>query len=221
MRQVLDNGESVYFGQSVTEVEELFSCKAVDLVLPKISRPGIDKVIKLKNVTLRFDSGRLLDIQFEHPYQFINPPTPYPEKWKNFEPIGKMKIFGGMSRDEFLIYLNVWEERVKSLGMEKTNGSDRTQNQYSTNLSKRDEFMDSIHISLGSARRTGGHGRWSDGWNLSFATDYDHKRKGMLTGSLKRISAFRDEFNTMARHIMNLSSELPPHGASPWTSKEA
>jgi hypothetical protein len=219
MEQILDSGKSVFFGQSLQEAEKLFSCKAEDFHLPKISRPGIDKIIKLKNVILRFDTDRLVDIEFKHPYQFINPPTPYPEQWRNFNPIGEKRIFGGMSRDDFLSYLAAWEERAKGLGIEKTESGDRTDNQYSMSA-MHNEYMDGIHISTGSTRRTGGKGKWSDGWGLFFATTNHSKITGTTAGTLLSLSAFRDEFNTVARRIVKLSPDLPPHGTTPWTSSE-
>ena len=113
MKQILDSGEIVAFGQDLGEVEKLFSCAAIDNPL-RIARKDTDKIIKIKDATFWFDSRRLTSMDFRHPYQFRNPLTPYPEDWKNFPTIGKTKIFGGMSRDEVLWYLKVWEERAGS-----------------------------------------------------------------------------------------------------------
>jgi hypothetical protein len=117
MSQILDDGRTIAFGQHLEEVEELFGCKAGDIPM-RIARKGIDKSLKTDNLSLEFDSGKLKRIRFEGGYEFKNPPTPYPEPWKNFPSIGTTRISGGMIREDFLAYLKGWEERAKTMGAE-------------------------------------------------------------------------------------------------------
>jgi hypothetical protein len=193
----LDGGEIVSFGQSLREIEELYSCKAVQMNL-RCARKGIDMMIKLEHVSLEFDTGRLRGINFIDPYKFTNKPDPYVEEWKNFDAINNKKIYGGMSRIEFLEYLEVWEARAKELGIEIGDFSDLTKNQYMIS-SERGQFVDMIHISMGPSRNTAGNGRWADGWTLFFVVDSVHKMGDKKPGVLESISCIRDEFNTVAR----------------------
>src|SRR5438105_11221226 len=111
MLMILDDGNVVRFGQNLGEVENLFSCHAIDST-GLIARKSIDRRIDIKNASLEFDSGLLSRITFKEDYQFINPPTPYPEPWKNFPVIGSQRVFSRIPRDGFLSYLAAWEERA-------------------------------------------------------------------------------------------------------------
>jgi hypothetical protein len=194
----LDSCEVVAFGQSLHEIEKLYPCKAIQMNL-RYGRKGLDMVIELKDVSLEFDNARLRQIKFTHPYEFVNSPAPYAEEWKNFDSIGEKRIFGGMSRVEVLSYLTAWEERAKKLGAQSGTLDDLTDNQFVISF-EANAFRDMIHISMGPSRRTGGgRGRWSDGWTLFFTLDSDRTTPGEKIGVLKSISAFRDEFNTVAR----------------------
>lgn len=202
MSQILDDGKAIAFGQSLDEVEQMFAVKAIDIPI-RIARKGIDKSLNTGNLSLEFDSGKLKRIQFEGEYDFKNPPTPYPETWKNFPVIGATRILGKMDREEFLTYLKAWEERAKTLGAERTEaGDDLAQNQYAVAIMQ-DNFMDfytdMIVVNMGPSRRAGGGGLWCDGWIMSFATESTHQKNSVEVGRLQHISAFRDEFNTVAR----------------------
>ena len=198
MKQTLDDGRVLFFGQQLTEVEALFGSVAIDDPI-RIARKGIDKLLKTDGLTLRFDTDRLKDIQFRPPYQFINPLTPYPEQWKNFDKIGAMGLRSRLSREEFLSYLQEWEKRATSLGAEKMPFGDLSERQYSISID-RDEFFDAIHVSIGPSRRAGGRGIWCDGWGISFTKTNQHSSSGKIEAELlESISAFRDEFNTVAR----------------------
>jgi hypothetical protein len=198
MKQTLDDGQVVYFGQDLTEAEKLFSAPAVD-VLSRIARPGIDRMIKLENVCLRFDTGKLSRIEFNNAYAYNNPLTPYPERWKNFEVIGDKKIKKGMTRAEFLIYFEAWEKWSSLLGTENAKTGDLTGCQYSVSKD-RDDYWDAFHMSMGPTRRAGGGGIWCDGWHVSFVVAGELSSRGKpQAGLLKSISAFRDEFNTVGR----------------------
>ncbi|HZR19032.1 MAG TPA: hypothetical protein VFE51_17225 [Verrucomicrobiae bacterium] len=207
MSQVLDDGRVIAFGQSLEEAEQLFGCKAVDIQLPpKLARQGIDKTLEAENVSLRFDSGKLKDIKFDGGYEFKHPLTPYPEPWKNFSAIDSAKISRRMSRDDFLAYLKVWEERAKSLGTRAVEpGEDLGAQQYAVGIVQ-DPFADMIVVNMGPSRRAGGGGLWCDGWCLFFTTEADREKSGVEVGRLQSISAFRDEFNTVARRIPSKAS---------------
>lgn len=204
MSQILDDGKTVSFGQSLEEVEQLFGCKADDIPL-RIARKGIDKRLKTENLSLEFDAGRLKRISFKGGYEFKNPPEPYPEPWKNFAAIGPTTISGKMPREDFLTYLKTWEERAKTFGAEPVEpGGDLGSEQYSVAIMQEDLIgysTDMIVVNMGPSRRAGGGGLWCDGWVLFFATESDSQQAGVEVGRLQSLSAFRDEFNTVARRI--------------------
>jgi len=202
MSQILDDGKTIAFGQRVEEVERLFGCQATDIPI-RIARKGIDKSLKAGNVSLEFDSGMLNRIQFEREYEFKHSPTPYPESWKNFVAVGPARILGRTSREDFLAYLKAWEERAKTLGAKPVEaGEDLGSEQYSVGIIQDDLIgspMDMIVVNMGPSRRAGGGGLWCDGWCLFFATESDRQQTGVEVGRLQSLSAFRDEFNTVAR----------------------
>jgi hypothetical protein len=193
----LDSGEVVSFGQSLRKIEKLYSRKANEIPW-RYARKGIDMMIELENASLEFDTGRLKGIKFIDPYKFTNEPSPYVEEWKNFDSMNDKRLYGGMSRTEFLAYLAVWEARAKEHGVETGDFSDLTKNQYMIQ-SEHDQFVDMIHISMGPSRNTTGNGRWSDGWTIFFTIDSVHKMGDKKPGLLESISCLRDEFNTVAK----------------------
>ena len=197
MSLLLDDGKTIAFGQSLAEVEELLGYTAVDNPL-RVGRKGTDKIIRAKNISLHFDSGKLNTISFGSGYELRNPPTPYLESWKNFVAIGPKAITGGMARGNFLAYLAAWEDRAAALGAERTKLPDLTNIQFRVSID-RDQFADMIHISMGPSRRAGGGGIWCDGWTLFFAMESNQVHQDQKAGNLSSLSAFRDEFNTVAR----------------------
>jgi hypothetical protein len=200
MKQTLDDGRVLFFGQQLADVEALFSCNAIDDPL-RVARKGIDKLLRVNGLTLRFDQGRLKQMEFKEPYQLKNPLTPYPESWKNFDVIGEERIRNGMPRDEFLAYLHEWDRLAASHGAKKVEFGDMTEGQYAIGT-HRSEFYDAVHVSMGPTRRAGGGGIWCDGWNISFKKVTEPLPAGSRDPIvLESISAFRDEFNSVARRI--------------------
>lgn len=132
-----------------------------------------------------------------YPYRFVNPPAPYAESWKNPVPINTLKIEGGMLRDDFLRYLGAWEEHVQSLGVTRVEFGELLPKQYVIS-SERNRFRDMIHVSLGPARRSAGRGLWCDGWSAFFAMRPE-SASVPSRGTLESLTAFSDEFNTVAR----------------------
>jgi hypothetical protein len=196
MALVLDDGNALCFGEEMEKVEHLFSCHAIDNPSP-IARKAVDKIIKTANLQLDFDSGRLCRVTFADEYQFIRPPTPYPEVWKNFPVIGARKIYRRMPREEFLSYVSAWEQRAIGLGAEKIAFDDLTGKQFSVSIDRDSPWYDAVNISMGPSRRAGGGGIWCDGWNAIF-TRRD-PNGGISFVTLERLSVFRDEFNSVAR----------------------
>jgi hypothetical protein len=196
-QQILDNGKTVYFGQTLQEVQKLFSVTPFDDPSP-IARKGVDKKVEIKDVLLSFDTERLSGIEFTKEYQFKTPPKPYSKAWKNFDVIDDKKVIANMSREEFLTYLAAWEERAKKLGAQKVDSEDLNENQYNVSV-KKNEFMEMLSVSMGPSRKTNRGGRRADGWCVFFTTETDHKLSGTPVGKLQSISAFCDEFNTVAR----------------------
>ena len=200
MSQILDDGKTISFGQSQEEIEQLFGSKAMDIP-SRIARKGIDQSLKTGDVSFAFDLGKLKRIIFESEYGFRNPPQPYPEAWKNFPPIGATGISGKMFREKFLSYLDEWEKRAKGSGAERVEaGEDLNERQYQVGI-VRDDFADMIVVNMGPSRRAGGGGLWCDGWYLFFATESNYQATGVAVGQLQSLSAFRDEFNTVARRM--------------------
>ena len=202
MSQILDDGKTIAFGQSLEEIEQLFGCKAEGIPI-RIARKGIDKSLKTDNLSMEFDSGKLKGIKFEGEYEFNNPPQPYPEAWKNFVVLGPRRISARMAREDFLAYLKAWEERAKTFGAEPVEpGEDLGSEQYSVGIVQENTVgfcLDMVAVNMGPSRRAGGGGLWADGWCLFFARESDHKQTGVEVGRLLSLSAFRDEFNTVAR----------------------
>jgi len=193
MALVLDDGRTLHFGQEIEEVEILFSCRAIDNP-SRIARKTIDKMIKTADLQLDFDSGRLLRVTFAVGYQFDNAPTPYVEDWKNFPMIASCRVFGRMSRERFLSFVSAWEQRAVSLGAEKVEMGDLTTEQFAVSIC-REQYWDAVCVNLGPSRRAGGGGIWCDGWIATF----EKPKAKFDPGTLKDLSAFRDEFNTVAR----------------------
>jgi hypothetical protein len=117
-KQSLDDGTQVWFGQKIEEVSALVRKPAVDNP-SSVARKGIDKQILLKDVTLSFDSGRLWNMEFEDDYQFKNPPCPFAESWRNFDPIEGKSIKSLMTRAEFLAYFGALGGARKGFGEEE------------------------------------------------------------------------------------------------------
>ena len=99
----------------------------------------------------------------------------------------------------FFGYLAAWEERAVSIGAEIVKSGDLTSVQFVISITQ-DQFFDMIHISMGPSGRAGGGGIWSDGWTAFFVME-SRRRKDEVVGSLQSLSAFRDEFNTVARRL--------------------
>jgi hypothetical protein len=195
---ILADGTLIHFGQKLEDVERLLSISAVDRPLP-IKREGVDKNIEARGLVLSFDTGRLNRIELQEPLHFKNPLTPYPEPWKNFPKIGGFQIHYGMSHEEFASYMTKWEERARSLGAESTEADDFEAHQFRFSFI-REEFMlmHMFAMIMGPSRRARGGGIWADGWTAFFAMKADEKQ-GRAEGTLLSLSAFRDEFNSVAR----------------------
>ena len=199
---LLDDGNQIYFGQNLEELEVQFGIPAVDHPLTNhpqfIARKGIDRRISTSGLTLEFDTGRLKSIEFSNGYQFKNTLAPYAESWKNFEIIGNHRIKAGMNRDEFVAYLEAWEVRAKNLCAESIELDDVKENQYRFGFCK-DEFSEMFSSILGPSRRAGGGGIWADGWVAFFSMPTEAEIKSGTVIELRSLSAFCDEFNTVAR----------------------
>jgi hypothetical protein len=187
---LLDDGKLVYFGQHLRDAERIFSCVAIDNPI-RVARKGIDKRITTDVVRLDFDHELLKGIEFRGTYTFKNPPQPYVKTWKNFVRIGDRAVCQSMNREEFLAYLNDWETRAQTLGARKAKAADLGEDEYRLSVTG-DQFFDSIHIPMGPSRRSGGGGIWTDGWTIFFTMKEP-------AAKLNSVSAFCDQFNTVAR----------------------
>jgi hypothetical protein len=196
MGQMLDSGHEIEFGQSLQELELVFSSKAINARVPPFRR-DIDKTITLKNVVLSFDHDKLTTIEFQYPYGYTYPPTPYPEMWKNLANIGGQKIFQETSRSCFVTYLDAWQARANSLGIFKTEFGEMSAQQFSLAF-EQNEFRDMVQINMGPTRRTGGKGLWCDGWTARFSRGQVRVPK-IPAEMLVSLTAFCDDFNTIAR----------------------
>jgi hypothetical protein len=195
MSLILDDGSELHFGQKLEEIERRYSCRARDNPSP-IARKEIDKIVEIDRVELSFDSGFLLRVNFTKDYRFVNPPAPYPEEWKNFREINSRRIYARMPREEFLSYVSAWEKRAVTLGAEKVPAGDLAAQQFVVSM-VHDEYVDMVNVDLGTSRRAKGGGIWCDGWNAFFDPRSEKAQTEFPT--LKTLSAFRDEFNTVAR----------------------
>ena len=196
MKQVLDSGHIVEFGQPLGEVERLFRSTLTPL-RTRGFRDGIDQRFRAGEIVMEFDTGKLRAIEFRYPYQFVNAPAPYAESWKNLVPIDTCKIRGGMSRDDFIRYLQAWEQHVQGLGASRVEFGEMARKQFAISF-ERNRFRDMIHISMGPTRKTGGKGLWCDAWTAFFAMRSDSSPMP-TEGALCSLTATSDEFNSVAR----------------------
>ena len=199
-KQSLDDGTQVWFGQKIEEVSALAGKPAVDNP-SSVARKGIDKQIRLKGVTLSFDSGLLQRMVFSDNYQFKNPPCPFVESWKNFEPIEGKSIKSHMTRAEFLAYLALWESRAKARGKTKVDFREMAEGQYRVSFTK-ESIIDMVRISFGPSRSMGRGGLWHDSWRACFTTEGSvrlFRVRDKPVGVLDFLSVNEDEFNTNGR----------------------
>lgn len=195
-RIILDLGFELHFGQELAEVERLSGGTAVDHDT-RITRPGIDKIMQLPNLSLSFDVDRLKGIKFQGGYGFEHDPAPFAGPWKNFPALGARRFHRGMTREACIAYLGAWESRSHALGAKGSSAEDLLEGQYRIAFYQ-DEYCDMISVNFGPTRKTSGGGRWGDGWTISFSIDSGRDQTGR-PGLLKNVSAFCDEFNTVAR----------------------
>ena len=196
-RQILEDGNSVYFGQAIQEVEALLGVMAADNPL-SIARKGIDKKITTNQFSLEFDEGRLRSIEFRESFSFAYPPKPFAQEWANLGPIGDYKIERTMTRDQFVNYVGVWELRAQKLGAVLVGHPDLAMNEFRHSFDK-DRFCDMFHLAFGPSRRAGGGGIWASGWTAFFSKETDRDWNVARGSELKTLTASCDEFNTVAR----------------------
>lgn len=205
VKTTLDGGEVVWFGQDQSALARQYSFQVLPEDLP-ISRPGIDTVGQLKSCRLRFDTGRLRHVEFDHTYRFGNPVCLYPEPWQNCDPIEGVGIRAGMSRHDFLDYLKKWVRRARAAGARSKALDDMPAGWFAIGCI-RESFYNAIHVNLGPTRRAGGGGIWCSAWSVGFTTSVDPKLEDGQTDRLESLRAFSDEFNTVARRPGGGSSD--------------
>jgi hypothetical protein len=196
-KQEIGQGISVFFGQSLSEVERITRVTGRNVTLP-IAREGIDKIVALKYVDLQFDTARLVSIEFKGDFTLPGPLSPFPEEWKNLYSIEGREMRLKMTRNDVWAYLKQWEDRAKTRGYQRKDSGDLNEKEYSITDTDEDAIS-MIHISMGPSRRTSKGGRWSDGWSFAFTSKAEARIFKTKTGRLDSIRAFRDEFNTAGR----------------------
>ena len=119
--------------------------------------------------------------------------------WKNLDPIDDKSIEIGMNFCEVEVYLRLWATRAKAYGMKRRRTPYLGKNEFQIYFIKMDDYQ-TFGINFGTSRRVGPHGigSWSDGWIGSFVAASKTSQRLPL-GALNSLSAFCDEFNTMAR----------------------
>jgi hypothetical protein len=155
----------------------------------------------IKDVTLEFDSGRLNDITFNESFDFGIPLSPYTDEWKNPPIFADTRLRGAMPMDAFERYLARWKADLIKKGFQEVEGvHSLKENEFSMRHSQ-DKFSNSFHLSFGPSRQARGGGLWMSGWHFAFSTDIDVLlgRGRKAKDSLMQVSAFNDEYNTVAR----------------------
>jgi hypothetical protein len=123
-----------------------------------VARKNKDKIIKVKGLSLDFDSEKLNKIEFLSGYQFKNPLNPCNKSWKNFEIVDDKRVIPNMSHDELASYIESWDKKATHLGAKNVESEDLQDAEYRFSF-LRDEIFNMVCVTMGKSRR----GQW---WNL-------------------------------------------------------
>lgn len=195
----MDDGKRFYFGQALTETEEIFGVTAKQQP-PELARyVPQQRIIETDALILTFDAGQLMRMEFLVNFNFKIPLAPYSAEWKNFERSDFTSLGPETTREEANQALGVWEDRAAKLGTRKVEaGDDLAANEFSV-YSAEIQFWNALGINMGKSRRAGGGGLWADGWIIQSTTENDGDLHKNSCGVFRSLSAFCDEFNTAAR----------------------
>jgi hypothetical protein len=180
----LDDGSEVFFGQHRREIERMLGGAAlIRSTGVRMTAAGNDRFgMILPPVGLEFDGDHLFGLYLRSPFESV---APFSEAWKNFTPIGWLRVESGMTREDFGNYFRGWESRAQDLGL-KPNLA------YGITVRK-SEQEETHRIWMRSPRLGPGGGAWRDMWTLTFFPS------GPLADrrwTLSVIAATRGEFNS-------------------------
>ena len=195
-----DISKTIYFGMDVSEAEKILGANLKNDP-HSMAKPGIEKIISTKELILRFDSGKLKQMEFTEYFDFGLPLSPFKEEWKNFSTFNDLKIKVGMEFIQFQKIVQLWEEALQKSGLKKIEKGGLEGREYRINFIS-NKLFNTCHIALGPSRKTSKGGLWQDAWHFDFSPDKP-LRGGLMHGfgpnHLIKITAFNDEFNTFAR----------------------
>lgn len=153
----LEDGTRLFFGQDKREVERLLGGAAMVKSAdgPPVPLGNARSLIKISPTVLTFDGEKLLAF-----YQTaFESPEPFAETWKNFSPIGDLRVASGMSREKFEQYLVAWEQRSARSGFRRDGGF---------RIRVRRTETEEVHqILMKPARLSVFGGDWADLWFVS------------------------------------------------------
>lgn len=153
----LADGTRLYFGQELAEVEILTGAKASAGSIRPAAGSAPNLKLSLREVTLEFEGGYLRGFGFR---RFKELPAPFPELWKNLDPIDGSVVALGISERAVREYLDRWES---NLGQQQL----KRDRDYRIDESRTENSV-SIFIRMASQRRAKS-GRWIwDTWLLLF-----------------------------------------------------
>jgi hypothetical protein len=184
-QQPIEEGKTVRFGQTVEEIQRLFPGEPTEINQPG-ARTGIDRRIVAKRVNIDFDTGRVAQLHFRANFPFeAQPLTPFPEPWKNFEPMDEVRLKRQMTRDEFMVFFDAWEKRAAAMG--------RRRDADFRVIEKDGERLDTLTIWMRPSRAGPNGATWSDGWRVAFL---DQGLPPNVVPKLSTITAICGEFNS-------------------------
>jgi hypothetical protein len=174
--------KKLHFGQSIQEVEAVTGKSSKTNSTP-FPRKEIDREITTDSMRFEFDSGLLCTMEFRDNFPFKSPLTPFRQKWMNLDNIGTNIIQPRITKRQFLGYLEVWENRAKSFGVEKVQPGDMralNDHQYIIQVDKVNTIdpkgvnsigFTHIAIRMGTEKKSSHGGLWENGWSIFFLAD--------------------------------------------------
>ena len=176
----LEDGTHLRFGQLRAEVERLTGATAT---IPGGLSPTntASPRVSLREVSVDFSGDRVRGISYT---RWSHPPAPFPEAWKNLDPIGDLQVTRDMTPEQFKAYLAAWEDRAQGLGYAR----DKHYTVRETSTERSQGFL----ISLPPSRTSLGGARRMDSWSVSFNPSGPAERR---TFRLTGLYSSRGEFS--------------------------
>jgi hypothetical protein len=197
----LEDGTELYFGQSLDEVEQLTGASAAfGAVAGPASRSASYRVLQLDPYSFRFENGMLSGIGYGRRNET---PAPFRQLWKNLTPIGDLTAGVGVTKNDFMVYLEAWRARAADGRLEH--------GRHYTIREDKTERFESVVISMYSDRVSQTGLRTSDMWVVNLSPP------GRANQRVSRIDAICGEFTARqlspaaqrSRSVKEVAKEMP------------